>query len=286
VSRALSAAGRACAVARDRAADGVRVTGFLRGWVEFRSRPDDVYIATYPRSGTTWMQFIVHLLLSGTRFDFRHISEVTPWFERSLALGSRTAADFERLPSPRVFKTHLLPQWLPRSGRVIHVHRGVDAVVRSYYGLYASHLGYRGSFDRFFDRFMRGRVQYGSWFEHRAAWLRTMRPNVVSVTYEDMDRDLGAAVDAVAAFLGCRVTPVQRQEVLRMASRSFMKEHEDRFDPITEHLIDHGFMQDRFIGTGRAEPGLDEAQRARLAAALRAAPRTRWRAMELPAFLH
>ena len=40
-------------------------------YVDFRPRPDDIFIASYPRSGTTWMQMILYQMISGGDMDFR-----------------------------------------------------------------------------------------------------------------------------------------------------------------------------------------------------------------------
>jgi hypothetical protein len=107
--------GETIANAGERALANTRRTlGFLRGRTEFVARNDDVYVVNYPRSGTTWMQFMLYRLAAGNDLDFSHISQVSPWFERSLAIGSMTAANFERFPSPRIMKSHLPYGWLDR----------------------------------------------------------------------------------------------------------------------------------------------------------------------------
>ncbi len=276
------------ALVRDFAADGARTCSFLRGRLEFRPRADDVFVATYPRSGTTWMQYVLHLLLREGSDDFDHICQVTPWFERSLALGTRTAADFEAIAGPRIFKTHLVPTWMPARGRVVHVHRDGRDVARSYHELYRSHLGYDGDFDAFFERFLRGRVQYRSWFAHRHAWTKGREGlEVWSVRYEDMQDDLGQVVDRLAEFLQRRPSPALRRLILERARRDAMKANEERFDPIVEDQMARGLHRGRFIGSAarHAASELSPGQAARFRALLAEppAPTGPW---ALPDFLH
>src|SRR5580704_1087962 len=74
--------------------------GMRSGRLAFVPRPDDVYLASYARSGTTWLQMIVYQLTTNGNMDFAHITQPIPYFERALAQGR----DLNRLPSPRIFK--------------------------------------------------------------------------------------------------------------------------------------------------------------------------------------
>lgn len=255
-TRGLGWAHRALETGRERLADGARAAAFIRGYLEFEPRPTDIYVATYPRSGTTWMQFLVYLLVSDRSVAFDHISQVCPWFERSLALGTRTADDFARLPSPRVFKSHLRPEWVPSPSRVIYVERdGLDVLV-SYFHFYRSHLGFEGTFDEFYERFMEGTLQYRSWFDHVRAWRAAeRRRSVLWVRYEQMQDEPEATIDRVAAYLGRPVDAPARAEIASMVAYDAMKAHEAKFDPITEHLIDRRFLPGSFIRSGESGVG-------------------------------
>ena len=68
----------------------------------FAVRPDDVFIVTYPKAGTTWTQRIAQLIMcrGDVERDSRRVNEAVPWFE----VISQDDADSR--PSPRVFKSH------------------------------------------------------------------------------------------------------------------------------------------------------------------------------------
>lgn len=72
----------------------------------------DVWIATYPKCGTTWIQQIVHGLRSRGAMDFPEISYVVPFVERAAQLGVDLNAP--QVAAPRAFKTHLPWSQLPR----------------------------------------------------------------------------------------------------------------------------------------------------------------------------
>jgi hypothetical protein len=262
-----------------------RTAAFVRGRVLWQPRPDDVYVATYPRSGTTWMQFLLHLLARPGE-EFRHIDDVCPWFERTLAIGSRPPEQLDRLPSPRIFKTHLLRQWLPSVGRFVVIVRDPADVAVSYYELYRAYLGFAGSLDEFLARFVEGRVQYGSWWTHVRGWERHARDgDVCWVRYEALRGDPVGELRRVAAFAGLPHDDASLAAAVEGASLSRMKALEERFDHATSLLLERGVRPRSFIGRGLVGgAGLTSEQRARLAAAGQPghAAGVQW----LPDFLH
>ena len=48
---------------------------------EYPLSPDDLYIVTYPKSGTTWTQQIVALIQSGGEKNESHLTSIVPWLE-------------------------------------------------------------------------------------------------------------------------------------------------------------------------------------------------------------
>jgi hypothetical protein len=272
-------------------ADAARVTKFLRGRLAFACWPDDVFVSSYPRSGTTWTQLMLYLLTREDRaLGFEHLSQVSPWWERALAWGHASAADFGRMDRPRIFKSHLPYAWLPRGGRYVYVHRQGQDVAVSYYHLYCSHLGYRGSFAEFFERFLRGDLQYGAWSRHVAGWERRRPdPRVLFLCYEDMKRAPEDGIRALAGFIGRAVTDAEVAEIARLSSFESMKAREDLFDHLGELRLARGIRTGMFIRQGEIDQGmayLSTAQRDRLAAARRQPlerPEIEWR---LSDFLH
>ncbi len=217
--------------------------------LDYRSRPDDIFIVTYPRSGTTWMQMILYQLTTDGEMTIGHIAEVCPWFERA-AVNRR---DLEKLPSPRVFKSHL-PYWfMPKGkGKYLYVARNGKDVAVSFYHFYKSHFRYRHGFERFFKDFMRGWVVYGSWFQHvRGWWKHRDRPNVLFLRYEDLIADLEGTIRRIAEFCGLPIKPEAMPRILQRCSFDFMKQHELLFDHAAEVMWERGFTMNQFLRTGR-----------------------------------
>lgn len=288
VSRALALGSRVVGELVEILGDLQRVMRFARGALDYRVRPDDIFISSYPRSGTTWMQYILHLLLRPEQ-GFDHISQVAPWFERSLAVGALTAADLEALPSPRVYKSHLPYRWLPRGARYVYVVRDGRDVAVSYYHFYRSHLRYDGDFDRFYRRFLRGRVQYRSWFKHVAAWeAERDNPRVLFLRYEELRARPDEALDRLVAFLDLAVSPGRRAEVLERSSFEQMKRDERRFDFATEFLLQSGYSGRGFLRGGRTGDGaaaLSPEQQQAYARRVRRPPLLAGLELDLPRFL-
>jgi hypothetical protein len=241
-----------------------RIANFLRGRMELEVRTTDVFISSYPRSGTTLTQWILYLLTHEEQPDPAHLTKVSPWFERSLAIGELTASDLEEFPSPRVFKSHLPRQWLPDGARYIYVERdGLDVLV-SYFDFYRAYLGFKGTLDDFYRRFMDGQVQYGSWFEHVAGWReRSSDPDVLIVRYEDLLSDRKASIERIMEFLGWERDERWVDRAVIESSFDAMKRRESVFDHATALLLERGVSPQSFLRagqSGRGEDSLSDAQ--------------------------
>lgn len=277
--------------------DARRCARFVREAARHRVRSGDVYVSSYPRSGTTWVTLLVHLVRGGD-LSFDHISQVVPWYERSLSLGRATAADYDRLPSPRTFKSHLPYAWLPRGARYIYAMRDAGDVVVSYYHLYRSHLDYTGTFDAFFERFMRGSLQYRSWFRHVADFQReARRPEVLLIRYEEMRRDPARALWDIARLCGCSLAPARERAILEATSFEAMKRIEPKLDHESGERLALGLpsasgdlrTRGNFVRQGRVggfREVLTPTQQGRLAHAAARIERHRLRELHLAAFLH
>ncbi len=223
----------------------------LGGHMVFIPRPEDIYIASYPGSGTTWLQMIVYQLASQGNTHFAHICEVVPFFERSLQVGR----NLNVLPPPRLFKTHYSHRRLPKVGKYIYVYRNGKDVLLSYFHFYKSHLRYRGSFEEFFERFLEGRVGYGSWFNHVSEWkaYAARNPNCLIVRYEDLQENLAEWLPKIADFCGQSIETEKCTTILEHCSFDFMKRHEDKFDHTTGVLWELGLTQGNFIRLGQID---------------------------------
>lgn len=263
-SRALGLATSMLDVAVRNLDNARRIANFLRGRMELEVRPTDVFVSSYPRSGTTLTQWILYLLTHEEQPDPTHLTKVSPWFERSLAIGEVTAADLERFPSPRVFKSHLPREWLPDGARYIYVERdGLDVLV-SYFHFYQAYLGFKGTMEDFYHRFVDGRLQYGSWFDHVAGWReRASDPNVLIVRYEELLNDRKASIERIVDFLGWERDERWIDRAVIESSFDAMKRRESVFDHATALLLERGVSPQSFLRSGQSGRGgdaLTEAQ--------------------------
>lgn len=198
----------------------------LERGLAFAPRMSDVLIATYPKCGTTLMQQIVHGLRTGGDLDFRDISEVVPWLEVAFDLGQDPAA--EQRANPRVFKTHLDWEALPKGGRVIYVLREPIAALVSFYHFFSGWLFEPGSMDleSFALDYVLGREGRQDYWRHLVSWWpHRSDARVLALCYEDLVEDLPGAVRTVAEFIGVDADPARYDVATRQARKEFMQQY-------------------------------------------------------------
>ncbi len=192
-----------------------------KDWVP---RADDVFIASFPKSGTTWTQQIVRLVYSrGLIHDSDPpLHAIIPWLDDSEDLPDLSVVD--SMTSPRVFKSHnpyhLLPRKLTESNRLIYVTRNAkDTAVSMYFHTFGFKMyEYDEPIAHFIGEFMAGRVEYGPYWTHLKSWhTRRKQRNILVLHYEEMQVDLAATVARVAHFLD---QPLTHEEIKRIAQLS------------------------------------------------------------------
>ena len=197
----------------------------------FTARPSDVFICTYTKSGTTWMQQIVHQLRTGGSMDFDDISVVVPWIEVAVDLGIDPSAD--QPWEPRAFKSHLSWSSIPRGGRYITVFRDPATVLPSFYRFFEGWFFEPGSVT--LEEFARGLYLAGSragrhWQHLIDWWPRIGDDDVLALSYEDMSLAPDSVPQIVAEFLGLDLDPSATPRVIENCSRSAMAAHSAKFD--------------------------------------------------------
>ena len=246
--------------------------------VGYRPGPQDVFVATQMKCGTTWMQQIVYETLLRGRGDLsdaghRHMYAVSPWIE---ATGAVRMQDAPVLGDPprRIVKTHLDAELCPDGdeARFIYVARHPVACFASVVDFMRLVIGpLTPSGDELLDWYCSDEMTWGPWPDHVESWWRRAeeRSNVLFLHYEEMLRDLPGAVDRVASFLGAPLTSEEREAVVAKSGFDYMKAHEEVFEMAPPGLLnDFGRAAGGggFLVSGHAERGRDvgEAGRARI----------------------
>ncbi|XP_018612588.1 amine sulfotransferase-like [Scleropages formosus] len=171
-------------------------------------RDSDVFVITYPKSGTIWMQQILSLIEGRgdvTVTMHKEASQRIPWLEDAGGK-NRFAGD----PSPRLRVSHLDYKFMPRAlkqkrGKVIYLARNPKDILVSYFHFhyYAAVFETPENFSDFFEKFLEGRVFCGRWFDHIKTWYSHKdEMNFLYLTYEEMIQDLRAAVERISMFMG------------------------------------------------------------------------------------
>ncbi|SRR5579883_221110 len=202
-----------------------------RLWRAERFRPDtarDIFLVTYPRSGTTWISCLAAELLFG----------ISP---KSLAEIDSIVPDVYKLPrkslvpaaSQYLVKSHyLLSDVLPfgEYRRVIYLVRDPRDVLLSYYRYRRGVSGYSGSLKDFATDWVCGRIWPSSWQEHINSWLgprtRPARFELTVLRYEDFAAGPVHQIGILAGALGVPAGLARIEEIAADTTPEAMRRRE------------------------------------------------------------
>jgi Sulfotransferase domain len=176
----------------------------VMAWIRHRGvTPEDVFVASYPRSGNTWLRFMLYEMLVGESSSFKNVHQLVP------DIGQQGQALPVFPQGGRLIKTH--EPYRSQYKKAIYLVRDARDVAVSEFA-YQKALGLvPDDFELFLQRFLHGRVNpFGSWVGHVNSWIRAndeKRANVLLVRYDEMRRAPEQSLAAMIEFMDMPVKP-------------------------------------------------------------------------------
>jgi len=172
---------------------------------------DKIYLVSFPRSGSTWMRFLLcNILYLKEDINYKSIDRLAPDVHQIMKWEKLGVID------PLVIKSHYM--WQDDYSKVIYMYRDVRDVVLSYYHfqcIQGKKVIKGMSFDRYLRAFIKGE-RYGRWDGHVNFWI-TIKPDVsfILVKYELLFADPWLMLRKIVNFLGMDIDDVNISQAIR-----------------------------------------------------------------------
>lgn len=231
-------------------------------WNGFQFRDDDIIIATYAKSGTTWMQQIIAQLLFNGDPDLA-VAEISPWLDLRVPPKEVKLPYVEAQTHRRFLKTHLPVDALVFSPQARYLYIGRDGrdVVWSLYNHHANanQLWYDALNETpgrvgppierppedireyWRDWLTRDGYPFWSFWDNVRTWwqIRDL-PNVRLVHFSELKQDLPGTIRAIAEFLQIPINESRWSAILEHCSFEWMKKNATKSVPLGGLFWDAG----------------------------------------------
>ena len=231
-------------------------------WNEFSFRDDDVIVATYAKSGTTWTQQIVgQILYQGD--PAVKVAEISPWLDLRIMPNEVKLPLLAAQTHRRFIKTHLPLDALNFSpkAKYLYIARDGRDVVFSFHNHHtkANDHWYHALNDtpgrvgppierpdpdlnRYFRAWLdQDGYPIWSFWENIASWWDARHlPNVKLLHFNALKADLGGEMRKIAEFLGADVPEDKWPDLIKHCTFDYMKENADQIAPLGGAIFDGG----------------------------------------------
>ena len=191
-------------------------------------KAEDVFVASYPRSGSTWLRFLLLELLTRDSAHFDSVNRTIP------DVGTHRGCPAILPGGARLIKTHEAYRSTYR--RAVYIVRDVRDVVLSEFAYENARQRISEDFDAFLMLFLRSSVNgYGTWQEHVASWVDAPLEStgeLLLVKFEDLRAHTEDTLGQVMEFLGLPADRLQIQQAIANNNVQRMQEKENQVSDI------------------------------------------------------
>lgn len=195
----------------------------------FNVRADDTFVVSIPKCGSSWLQNIVWLLKNN--LDFATDQSVDR-FDRMRDFDFNMKGEnriynldwYRTLKSPRVMKTHLPIQFLPKKiwtnkTKVIYITRNPYDTAVSLCHFMRNYFQYIFSMDEVVDLLINDYIISCPFFDHVLNfWQLRHMENILFITYEDLVNNSFETIKGISEFLDCNYSDDQLTELTEYVS--------------------------------------------------------------------
>ncbi len=183
---------------------------------KFTIYPDDTFLVSYPKSGSTWLRFLVSNYISNNSCDFHDRKNFVP--------DIYTQNNWNEIKRPRYIKTH--QPFTKDYKKVVYLVRDGRSVAVSYYFhcLKFRQIEPEVTFQDYLTKFNTGSLDnYSQWNNHVLSWLEKPPQNFILVRYEDLKKDTAKELSRLLSFLNISVAEKKVKEAIEASKLSKMK---------------------------------------------------------------
>ncbi|KAD3067783.1 hypothetical protein E3N88_35663 [Mikania micrantha] len=236
----------------------------------FKCEPTNIILASFMKSGTTWLKALMFSTLNRDRYSFSnhylHNNSPQSTFPY-LDAESYPMTDFTTFSAPRLFATHFARTLLPAcmsSCKFVYVCRDPKDVLVSKWH-FMSKLRSKDlpplSFDEAFELFCLGVSEFGPFWEHVLSYWRASLESpdkILFLRYEELKKQPEVVVRKLADFMGKPITMEEEKkgvvgEIIKLCSFENLRNLEinkkgvDKFGKLVE-VEKQGFFRKGEIG--------------------------------------
>jgi len=198
-----------------------RVSGDKNKSNNFVFQDRDVFLISYPRSGNTWLRYLLaNLLHPESEWHIANLNLAIP------DLHQETRDDYIE-SQPRIFKSH--SPYCSDYSRVIYLCRDGRDVSLSYYDLRKKKGLFKNNFYEFLLEMLQGKMPFGSWQDHIQSWVfLSHQIPLLLIKYEKLYEDTIETLRMFGNFLGigwndCQIETAIKKSTLEKQKKDFYK---------------------------------------------------------------
>ncbi|KAG2303037.1 hypothetical protein Bca4012_061391 [Brassica carinata] len=241
----------------------------------FEARDTDIILASFPKSGTTWLKALAFAVVHRNKYAANLVSHpllsdnphnLVRFLEADLYVNNQRP-DLKELSSPRLFATHMPFQTLHESLRdspckVVYVCRDIkDALVSRWHFIRKlvkkEYLYSNYPVEEMVEKFIKGAYSFGPFQDQVLSYLKESLVNsnpLLFMRYEEMIEKPEAQVMRLADFLGCSFTEEEKksgtvENILELCSLSNLSNLEvNKTGTSTCGIAHHAFFRKGGVG--------------------------------------